>query len=65
MNIGVLVDIVAGGIFLVFWITSFVILYHLMRFGIGTLPKKAAMVFLVGGATLFSLAILIYSELNI
>lgn len=47
---------------LVFWLTTFVILYHLTRFGIGVLPKKVAVVFLVGGVIIFSTSVVLYTE---
>ena len=46
--------------FLIFLLTTFIfalhaffILYHLIRFGIGTRPKQAALVFFIGSGFLF------------
>jgi hypothetical protein len=36
-----------------YWIGAFTVMYHLIRFGIGTLPKKLALVFLLGSIFLF------------
>lgn len=52
-------------LFLGFWLTSFVILYHLTRFGIGTLPKKIAALFLIGSLTLFAWSVAAYTTLNL
>ena len=40
---------------LLFWLHSFFVLYHLIRFGIGTRPKQAALVFFVISLVLFLL----------
>jgi len=63
MDLSNLVDLSALGVFLIFWITSFVILYHLVRFGIGTLPKKLGAVFLIGSVLLFTLTLVAYLNL--
>jgi hypothetical protein len=52
-------------LFLGFWITSFVILYHLSRFGVGTMPKKLAAIFLIGSLSLFAWSIATYTTLNL
>lgn len=41
------------GFLFFYWIFNFIILYHLARFGVGTLPKKLAAVFLLGSVALF------------
>lgn len=38
---------------LVFAIYSFFVLYHLIRFGIGTKPKQVALIYFVGSGILF------------
>lgn len=43
---------------IIYWVQTFVILYHLIRFGVGTRPKQAALVFFLGSLTLFLLLIL-------
>lgn len=50
-----------------FWLHTFFILYHLMRFGIGTRPKQAALIYLIGSITLFFFFILcfVFLALNI
>jgi len=41
-------------IMFVFWLAAFVILYHLIRFGVGNEPKKVSAIFL-GGSILISI----------
>ncbi|MFA6297378.1 MAG: hypothetical protein WC629_02335 [Candidatus Paceibacterota bacterium] len=42
---------------ILFWLNAFTILYHLIRFGIGTRPKQASLIFLIGSLVLFVFAI--------
>ncbi|OGN00308.1 MAG: hypothetical protein A2736_00865 [Candidatus Yanofskybacteria bacterium RIFCSPHIGHO2_01_FULL_41_27] len=41
-------------IFCFYWIYSFFIVYHLVRFGIGTKPKFIAFIFMMGSLLLFT-----------
>ncbi len=43
----------------------FFIFYHFTRFGIGTLPKRLAALFLVGAVILFSISLLFFSTLDL
>lgn len=52
-------------IFLVFWTSCFAVFYHLIRFGVGTLPKRLSALFLVGSVTLFCFAVVLYIKLDI
>lgn len=52
-------------IFIIFWITAFVILYHLTRFGVGTMPKKLSALFLIGAVLIFSTSVLLFSKLDL
>ena len=45
------------------WYT-FAITYHLIRFGIGTQPKKISLIFLIGSFILFTAVILVYLNIN-
>lgn len=47
----------------VYWTLMFTVLYHLIRFGVGTLPKKIAIVFLAGGIVLSMVTILFFAEI--
>ncbi len=51
-------------ILLVYWTLVFVILYHLVRFGIGTQPKKIAFVFFVGAIGLFFLSVMVFAQID-
>jgi hypothetical protein len=42
-------------LFIIYWLHTFVILYHLIRFGVGTRPKQAALIFFGGSFGLFFL----------
>jgi len=45
------------------WYT-FIIVYHLIRFGVGTKPKNTALIFLIGSFVLFSLAVITYLQID-
>ena len=57
--------ILLGLIFLVYWVQTFLIVYHLTRFGIGPAPKLFAMIFFVGSGILFMLAVGMYSRVHL
>lgn len=52
-------------LFLAFLAGGFAILYHLSRFGIGTLPKRLSGLFLVGALLLFSASLALYLKLDL
>ena len=35
-------------VILIFWVMAFIIIYHLIRFGVGRAPKIVALVFFIG-----------------
>lgn len=43
---------VIAAIFL-YWLHAFIILYHFIRFGVGSRPKQAALLFFCGSLLLF------------
>lgn len=45
---------------LVYWGVTFVTLYHLVRFGIGTEPKQFAAVFLIGSIAFYSFTLILF-----
>ncbi len=47
---------------LVYWAGTFVILYHLIRFGIGNQPKRIAIVFLAGSLILSIITTLFFAQ---
>ncbi len=44
----------------IYWLFSFFILYHLIRFGVGTRPKQASLIYLVGSLLLFFFIVFTY-----
>lgn len=50
---------------LLYWIFNFIILYHLSRFGIGTQPKKMAVIFFLGFVCLFFVSIMLFAGLDL
>jgi hypothetical protein len=49
-------------IMLVYWTGAFVILYHLIRFGVGDQPKKIAVIFLAGSLFLSIITTLFFAR---
>lgn len=50
---------------LAYWVMVFVLMYHLVRFGIGIQPKKFAAIFLLGSVILSSLAVILFTTVDI
>lgn len=64
-SIEIILNILLGiGLFF-YWMTVFVILYHLTRFGIGVQPKRFAAIFLFGSVLLFCISIVSYTQLDL
>ena len=61
----IIFNILAALLFLIYWGASFIILYHLTRFGIGVQPKKFAAIFLFGSVVLSGVAIILFMNLDI
>ncbi len=51
-------------IVLSYWIFVFIIFYHLVRFGVGTLPKTLSAFFVLGSLVLFSTCVFLFSTIN-
>lgn len=47
-----------------YFIYTFIIVYHLVRFGIGTRPKLAALIFFVGTLALLMIFFAVYASLD-
>jgi hypothetical protein len=47
---------------LAYWTCCFLILYHLIRFGVSGQPKKIAVVFLGGSIVLTIVTVLLYAQ---
>ena len=60
-----ILNIIVVLIFLSYWLMAFAIVYHLARFGIGTLPKKWSLIFLFGTVILFSASFILYLRLDL
>ena len=64
-NYGDLISMIGFLIILIAYLWyCFAIIYHFLRFGIGTNPKILAMVFFIGSFILFALVLNAYSEVN-
>lgn len=50
---------------IIYWIGGFIILYHLIRFGVGTRPKIASFVFFIGSILLIVIAIALYARIDL
>ena len=61
----IILKVLFGGLFLVYWIGTFVILYHLTRFGVGVQPKKFAAIFLFGSVTLSVAVVIIFTKIDL
>lgn len=48
-----------------YFIYTFIIVYHLTRFGIGVKPKLAAMIFFVGTLALLLIFFAVYASLDV
>ena len=59
-----IVPIAVGAFLIFYWIRAFIIMYHLVRFGIGPAPKFLALLFLVGSGFFFMVAISLYVQLD-
>jgi len=49
---------------LVYWISSFIIFYHLVRFGVGTQPKIISAVFVLGSLVLFFTSTVLFAGID-
>ncbi len=57
-----IVGLIFAFILLAYWTAAFLILYHLIRFGVSGQPKKIAIVFLAGSIVLSMVAVLLFSQ---
>ncbi len=48
-----------------YWIFNFVLIYHLIRFGVGVQPKRFAAIFLLGSIFLFFLSSKLFTKVDI
>jgi len=59
------IPILFGLAFVLYWIYTLIIMYHLVRFGIGSKPKILALIFFMGSLVLFTNMILAFSQVNL
>lgn len=57
-------NIALGIFFLIYCGAVFTIFYHLIRFGVGTHPKRLAAIFFLGSAILSGLTLLAYHNVD-
>lgn len=63
-TISLIINILAGLGFMVYWTIVFIMLYHLSRFGVGTQPKKFAAGLLFGSVILSAIAIILFISVD-
>jgi len=64
-HLEIMFNILVAGLFLLYWGATFIILYHLTRFGIGVQPKKFSAIFLFGSVILSGIAIVLFMSIDI
>jgi hypothetical protein len=61
-NVKTIASLVYTFIMLAYWTGAFVIMYHLIRFGVGSHPKKIAIIFLAGSLFLSIITTLFFAR---
>ena len=61
-NIKTIASLVFTFVMLAYWTGAFVIMYHLIRFGVGSQPKKIAIAFLAGSLFLSIVTTLFFAR---
>ena len=61
----IIFNVLVIGLLFVYWAVAFIILYHLTRFGVGVQPKRFAAIFMLGSLVLSSIAIILFTKLEI
>ena len=62
---GIIFNVLAALVFVIYWGLTFIIIYHLIRFGIGVQPKRFAAVFFLGSVILSSIALILFTSVDI
>lgn len=47
-----------------YWSLAYILIYHMTRFGIGTLPKRVSAIFLLGSFFLIALVVTALANIN-
>ncbi len=63
--LGIALNAIMFALYILFWGAVFVVLYHLTRFGVGTQPKRFALVFFLGTVVLFGASLLLFANLDV
>ena len=61
MNLHIIINLVLVLFLLFYWMATFLLLYHLTRFGIGVQPKRFSALFLFGSLVLSFAVIFFYN----
>jgi hypothetical protein len=64
LDINVVLVAIAFLLIIVYWISVFIIFYHLVRFGVGRQPKILSALFVLGSFILFFISIVLFSNIN-
>lgn len=64
MPTNIIFNIAFGLVCFIYWLIVFVILYHLLRFGVGTQPKKFAFLFFLVSIALFVASLYFYQQID-
>ncbi len=64
LDINFILLAIAALLIIVYWISVFIIFYHLVRFGVGRQPKIFSAVFVLGSFILFFISIVLFSNIN-
>ena len=64
LDINLILLAIAGLLIIVYWISVFIIFYHLVRFGVGRQPKIFSAIFVLGSFILFFISIVLFSNIN-
>ena len=62
---GIVINILVLVAFIIYWGFTFIIIYHLIRFGIGVQPKRFAAIFFLGSVILSSIALILFTSVDI
>lgn len=65
LSLEIIFNVLVALIFLAYWGVAFIILYHLVRFGIGVQPKKLAAIFLFGSIILSGTVLISFTTVDI
>jgi hypothetical protein len=65
LDLSLIITVIFAFVMIAYWIGAFFILYHLIRFGVGSSPKKLAVLYLAGSLFLSIVMVLLYGQIHI